>query len=255
MPKSAMGETVKLREAIKKEGLKVLLRRSETRLVGGLLLLTLGAWGIVELAEGVVGRPAGDFDESLLLAFRQGPDHSELIGPAWFEKITLDLTVLGGATFAALLALIVVGYLLVSRHPMRALEVALSTAGGGAAALLLKEVFERPRPELVEPLYEVTSASYPSGHATMAAVVYLTLAILIARFAQNHRQQLYVMATALLLVLVVGLTRVILGVHYPTDVLAGWTLGLLWALFSWLLVDYWETARGKVPPAEEDPDT
>lgn len=239
-------------EAVRQEGLKVLFRRSETRLAGGLLILLVVVWAIAELAERVVGRPPGELDENIIFAFRRGADHAELIGPAWVEKIALDLTVLGGASFATLLALVVIGYLLVARHPMRALEVALSTAGGGAAALLMKEIFERPRPELVPVFYEATNPSFPSGHATVAAVVYLTLAILIARFVKHGRLRLYVMGVAFLLVVLVGWTRVALGVHYPTDVLAGWALGLTWALFSWLLVDYWETARGKSPPSPED---
>ncbi|MFW5968578.1 MAG: phosphatase PAP2 family protein, partial [Persicimonas sp.] len=236
----------------RQEGLKVLAHRPETRLAGGLLVLVLVLWAIAELAERVVGRPPGEFDESIMFALRRGADHAQLAGPTWIEKLALDLTVLGGVSFATLLVLVVVGFLLVARHPMRALEVVLSTAGGGAAALLMKEIFERPRPDVVPALYEVTNPSFPSGHATVAAVVYLTLAILIARFVKSRRQRLYVMLIAFLLVVIVGWTRVALGVHYPTDVLAGWALGLVWSLFSWLLVDYWETAREKPPPALED---
>lgn len=248
-----------LKEYIKKLRLGEFFRRPETRVGGAFLALVLAGWAIAELAVPATDEPHA-FDRALLLAFRKGPEHTELIGPQWVEKFALDLTVLGGHVFVTVLILVVLGYLVLSRHYIRAVEVFVATVGGAVAALSLKEVFERPRPDLVPPLYEVTNPSFPSGHATIAAVIYLTLAILIVRFIASRKKIIYVMCVAGILVLVVGWTRIALGVHYATDVLAGWTLGFAWSLFCWLIIDAWEERRARTSagprhktPAHDNP--
>ncbi|MFP4600602.1 MAG: phosphatase PAP2 family protein [Persicimonas sp.] len=220
------------------------LRRPETRLAAAFLALVVAAWAIAELAVPADDEPHA-FDRALLFAFRTGPDNAQLIGPSWVEKFALDLTVLGGAVFVTVLVLVVLGYLLLSRYFVRAAELFVATVGGAGAALGLKELFERPRPDLVPPLYEVTNPSFPSGHATIAAVVYLTLAILMTRFIRDRAKIIYVMIVTALLVFAIGWTRVALGVHYATDVLAGWTLGFAWSLFCWLAIDVWEGRRAR----------
>ena len=101
--------------------------------------------------------------------------------------------------------------------------------------VLLKRVFDRPRPTVVPQLIVETSPSFPSGHAMMSAVIYLTLGTLLAQLCPRWRERVYVLTVAGVLAVLIGLTRLYLGVHYPTDVLAGWTVGLAWALTSGLL--------------------
>src|SRR5207245_2521008 len=125
--------------------------------------------------------------------------------------------------------------------------VVLATAGGGALSAGLKWWFGRKRPEIVPHLVNVGSASFPSGHSMLALVTYLTLGALLARFVARRRSRTYCVAVSLLLALLVGLSRVYLGVHYPTDVLAGWSAGLAWALPCWLVARYLQY-RGKVKP-------
>ncbi len=116
-----------------------------------------------------------------------------------------------------------------------ALLLVAAVASGVILSSLLKEAFDRPRPPDGSLVQSTLSASFPSGHSLSAAVVYLTLGAILARFVPLHRQRVYLIAVALFLTLLVGASRVYLGVHYPTDVLAGWTAGAAWALTWWLV--------------------
>jgi undecaprenyl-diphosphatase len=109
--------------------------------------------------------------------------------------------------------------------------------------LALKNWFERPRPDIiVHELYRST-ASFPSGHATMSALVYLTLAALVVRVIRDRRLKASVLAVAVLLTGLVGVTRVYLGFHWPSDVLAGWALGAAWALGFWTMAQLGRVGR------------
>jgi undecaprenyl-diphosphatase len=109
---------------------------------------------------------------------------------------------------------------------------------------------ERPRPELVSHLVEVQTSSFPSGHATLSAVVYLTIGALLAREQKSRRTRLYVMTVAILMALLIGCSRVYLGVHWPTDVLAGWAIGSGWAMLCWIAA--WSAAaRGLAQPPRD----
>jgi undecaprenyl-diphosphatase len=123
--------------------------------------------------------------------------------------------------------------------------VLVATFGGLILSSLLKGLFERPRPQLVPHLSHVYTTSFPSGHSMLSAVVYLTLGTLLARLVQHRYLKIYFLVLALLLTFLVGLSRVYMGVHYPTDVLAGWTAGLAWASVCWLAARYLQQ-RGKV---------
>ena len=141
-----------------------------------------------------------------------------------------DLTALGSPLILGMLAVVTTGYLVVSRRPHAAGLVALSAAGGGWLNFALKEWYDRPRPEVVPPLTVVSGLSFPSGHAQISTIVFLTVASLMARLATTPARRVYILGTALLLSMLVGVSRVALGVHYPTDVLAGWIVGVIWSL-------------------------
>jgi undecaprenyl-diphosphatase len=126
-----------------------------------------------------------------------------------------------------------------------ALLVLASVGGGALLSTLLKLSFERPRPDLVPHAVAVYTASFPSGHAMLSAVTYLTLGTLLARIQPRRRLRAYIVAVAVLLTLLVGTSRVYLGVHWPTDVLAGWCLGAAWAMLCWA-VALWLQRRGRV---------
>ncbi|HYH18854.1 MAG TPA: phosphatase PAP2 family protein [Azospirillum sp.] len=210
-----------------------------------LLLLAGGIWAFVELADEVVEGETAAIDRALLLALRRSDDLSDPLGPHWLEELGRDFTALGGVGVLTLLTLMVAGYLALHRLRGAMLLVLASVGGGLLVSTVMKEIFERPRPDLVPHGSYVYTASFPSGHSMMAAATYLTLAALLARVQPNHRLRAYLLGLAVLVTVLVGVSRVYLGVHWPTDVLAGWTVGAAWALVVWLTAR-WLQARGHV---------
>lgn len=188
-----------------------------------------GTWGFIELAGEVVEGETRRIDEAILLAFRNPADWSDPLGPAWVEGMVRDITALGSITVVTLIMLTAVGYLLLSRRFRTALFIVVAVWGGLLVSSLLKTSFERPRPDLVSAETVVYTASFPSGHSMTAAVTYLTLAALLSRIQPRRCLKVYLLLVAIFVTVLVGISRVYLGVHWPTDVLAGWTAGAAWA--------------------------
>lgn len=214
------------------------LRRSrwlEVPLLVLLFLMLACTYLFVKLADMVLAGGTQDFDESALRYLRRTDALETPIGPEWLRDAALDATALGSPLLLGLLVVAVVGFLALHRQPRMAGLTAVMVGGGGLLSLLLKDVIGRGRPTVVPHLRDVGTASFPSGHAMLSAVVYLTLAILLMQVVQGRWVRYYCLGWALLLTFVVGVSRVYLGVHYPTDVLAGWMAGVAWALVGWLL--------------------
>lgn len=204
-----------------------------------------GLFAFAQLAEGVSDGETHVFDEAVLRAFRAPGDPADPLGPLWLEIVMRDITALGSTTVLTLITAAVVGFLVMDRKAGAAAFVVAAVAGGGALSYLLKIGFDRPRPDLVAHLVDVHTLSFPSGHAMGAAVTYLTLAALIVRTERRRRLKAYVLTVAVTLTLMIGLSRIYLGVHWPTDVLAGWCAGSAWALICWL-VALWLQRRGQI---------
>lgn len=216
--------------------LTTLLRHYELRKLVWLALVFIGFWGFAELAEEVMEGETHTFDKRLLLALRNPVDISDPIGPRWLEELMRDLTALGGYGVLILCTGAVTGYLLLQRKARTALLILVAVGVGSLLNTLLKLGFDRPRPELVSHEVEVYTASFPSGHAMLSAIVYLTLGALLARTEPRRWLKAYILALTLTLTLLVGVSRVYLGVHWPTDVLAGWAAGATWALICWIIM-------------------
>lgn len=217
----------------------------ELRVVLALLATAGGVWAFVELADEVAEGETARIDRALLLALRSSADPTDPLGPPWLEEAGRDLTALGGMAVLTLVSVAAVAYLALRRLRGRAVLVAGSVLSGMLASQILKWFFERPRPDLVPHAAPVFTASFPSGHAMMSAVVYLTLGALLARVEPARRMKAFVLAVAVSLAVIVGVSRVYLGVHWPSDVLAGWTVGAAWALLWWLVARALEY-RGKL---------
>lgn len=228
-----------------------------------LTIIVGGTWGFVELAGEVFEGDTKAFDEWALLAMRNPEDVADPLGPRWLEELGRDLTALGGMTILTLVIVIVCGALLLSKTYRTAVFVAVATSTGMSTSLLLKRFFERPRPDLVDHLSHVMTSSFPSGHAMMSAIVYLTLGGLLASVVKSRWLQAYLLIVAFSITGLVGVSRVYVGVHYPTDVMAGWTLGLVWASGALLLFRYLQRSgdveqqvqSGPVAPKPESNDT
>jgi undecaprenyl-diphosphatase len=216
--------------------LKVLLSRKAILPVAILSLLSAGIFVFQELAEEILEGEALALDEYLLLALREPTDLAVPLGPRWLEQTAVELTALGGYPFIVLLTLIVAGYLGVVAKPWAAVYVLVSISGGAALSAVLKEFFNRPRPEIVEQLVATHTASFPSGHAMVGTVTYLTLGALLLRYARTRLEMIYIVCVVGFIAVSVGFTRVYLGVHWPSDVIAGWALGTSWAALVWCVV-------------------
>jgi undecaprenyl-diphosphatase len=203
-----------------------------------LFVLLLAILAFVGIAEYVSAGATQRIDERTLMALRQPSDARLPIGPRWLGEVGRDLTALGGVAVLSLLTLAICGYLWL-RGMYRAMILILSaTLGALVVSTLLKMSFDRPRPSAVPHLASVYTSSFPSGHSMLSATVFLTLGTLMGQFAKQRRLKAYFLLIALVLTLLVGVSRVYLGVHYPTDVLAGWAAGLAWASLCWLIARY-----------------
>jgi undecaprenyl-diphosphatase len=214
--------------------LRAVRDRGELALLIGALITIVLAIGFIALAGNVLEGDTQHFDERLLAAFRNPDNPERPIGPRWLPGTAMDITALGSAAVLGLAVAAVAGFLLLQGSWRSALFVVVASSGGWLLNSVLKEVFGRARPEVVPHLREVMTLSFPSGHAMTSAAVYLTLGALLMRIAKRPLTKFYCMSAAMLVTALVGASRVYLGVHYPTDVLAGWLLGLSWALFCWL---------------------
>ena len=192
-------------------------------------LLILG-FGV--LASEVIEGDTKRLDLAVLMAFRTPGNPADLIGPPWVEEMVRDITALGSYAFILLVLAASLGYLLLVRKFALAALMVVAEGGGMLLSNLLKTGFDRPRPA-IEHAARVFTASFPSGHATLSAVTFLTLGALLTRVNADREVKIYFIAIAVFLTVIVGISRVYLGVHYPTDVLAGWCIGSAWAILCW----------------------
>ena len=207
-----------------------------------------GALFALLLAAGAATGGLHRIDRAVLVWLRGATDGAAGWRPV-LRAFMLDMTALGDPPMLTLMVLLVAGYLVAARRRRLAAMVVASTALGAATGSLLKEVFARARPDVVTHLVEVRSLSFPSGHAMQSAVIYLTLAALIARSERRHAERIYVLGAAIALVLLIGGSRLYLGVHWPTDVLAGWTIGASWAFGTAMLARRLQDRRELELPA------
>jgi undecaprenyl-diphosphatase len=175
------------------------------------------------------------FDGAILKLLRSPHDPSIPIGPHWLLPTMRDISALGGTAVVIILTTIVSGFIALKRNPRLLLFFLGSITGGTIAMLCLKSLFNRPRPDIVPLLAPVQLASFPSGHSMISAIVYLTLGALLARSTTQISLKIYFLSVAAILTFFIGISRVYLGVHYPTDVLAGWCAGIMWACLSALV--------------------
>jgi undecaprenyl-diphosphatase len=217
--------------------LRNLLRRLETRA----LLLWLGAagaiWAFLRLAGEMTEGETNAFDNKILLALRRPGDLADPIGSRSLAESMRDITALGGVTFLTLLTVVATLALLFHGKWKRALVFAGTVIAADISSEVLKQVYDRPRPTLVPHGSYVYSASFPSGHSTLAAATFLTLATIIASLEPDRATKSLAYGIAIALTVMVGFSRVYLGVHWPSDVLGGWFLGSAWALVAWIVLN------------------
>jgi undecaprenyl-diphosphatase len=225
--------------------LRQLALRPEARLLGALLIPAILLFAFIKLASEVLEGEARAFDKAILLALRVPGDTADPIGPPWLESVMRDITALGSTVVLAVITLALAGFLFISARRSLSLLLVLAVSLGTLLSNTLKFILARPRPDLVAHVVQVHTMSFPSGHAMLSAVTYLTIGALLAHDQSSFRIKIYILSVAVFLSLMVGISRVYLGVHYPTDVLAGWAVGGAWASFWWLI-----TAKLRPVPAQ-----
>lgn len=199
------------------------------------LVASISGFFFLSLTSEMLEGETRALDETILKLLRSPQDLGTPIGPDWLTKGLTDITSLGGVTVLALLTVLSVVYLLLIRRKVTGMFLLISVFGGWMVSNGLKLGVARPRPDLVPHLVAVHDLSFPSGHAMLSAVTYLTLGLLLARMQTSRAARYYFVAIAVLLTLLIGISRVYLGVHFPTDVLGGWSAGAAWACLCWLV--------------------
>ena len=185
-------------------------------------------------------------DRSILLASRDADGVA--LGPAWFVESVSDVSALGGYPVIGIAVLFAVGALAVAGQRVAIGFLLFAIASGSVLSTALKLLFSRNRPDLVEQLDRTFTSSFPSAHAMVSMLAWLTLAAVLVRFVESARMRAFIIVAAATLSLLIGASRVYLGVHWPSDVLAGWLAGLCWASVCWLAAHYlsrrpWQVGR------------
>ncbi len=198
----------------------------------GTALLALGLF--IKITSELLEHEVSSVDRSILIGFAKART-------PWLTVVAVDLTALGSVTLVVLVSTIALCVLLLLKDQMGALQLVAASEGAGILTTTIKNYIDRPRPEVVTQLIQVSGLSYPSGHSLAAASLYLTVAILACRHLKRTGHQIAILAMTVGIILLVGTSRIYLGVHYPSDVASGISLGTAWALllagfFSLLLV-------------------
>jgi undecaprenyl-diphosphatase len=203
------------------------------------------AMGFLRLADKVMAGKTNEIDERILKGLRHPENPAIPIGPGWLADTAQDLTAMGGGPNLSLITGVVIGFLALNRRFRAAGFLVISLGSGMIISRLLKDFFVRPRPTVVPKLTHFDPGSFPSGHSMLSALVYLTLGSILSRMAASKVAKAYFLSVAIALSVLVGLSRMYLGVHYPSDVLAGWAAGSVWAGFC-AQAARWLQRRGAV---------
>lgn len=228
--------------------------REELGAVVALGVVWGGIASFIEIADDMAEADGQAFDQRVLDIVRPGPDPADPWGPHWLETAMLDITSLGGLSVLILFALVATGFLLFQKKPWSALMLAVSLGGGLLLSEVMKGVFERDRPPELFRAVETINASFPSGHALLSTVFYLTLGVMLERAFARRRLKIYVVTVAILIALLVGISRVYLAAHWASDVMGGWALGAAWAMICWLIAYVVQRQAVKRGLGAEEPD-
>jgi undecaprenyl-diphosphatase len=210
--------------------------RTELRLLIGAAAVFVSLWGFFSVLGEVREGDTYRLDSSVLLAMRRPGELAVPVGPRWLQETARDLTALGGFTVLTLVVVMSVAILLLRRRRLQAAVLVIAVVLGQVAAEASKHLVGRDRPDLVPHLDQVYSSSFPSGHSALSPIVYFTLASIFAAGEPNRATKTLLLGAVALLVLAIGASRVYLGVHWPTDVLAGWAMGTAVALVATLVL-------------------
>lgn len=200
------------------------------------LISLISLFVFAALTEAVLDGHTEQLDRYVLSVLRNPLDMNVPVGPAWLSRVLIDISTLGDITVLSMVTVAALGFLLLAKRYRYFLVLLLCIPSGALLMAVLKDLIQRQRPDVVPHLVSVTHASFPSGHSMISAIVYLTIGMLLLKVIERKRLKIYTFSCFALLTILIGLSRIYLGVHYPTDVLAGWLAGVAWAVFSYGIV-------------------
>lgn len=209
------------------------IARTEIAVLSALFIIALGVMTFVEVADDMTEPDGQAFDQAVLTWMQPVP--GEPRGPWWLREAAADLTSLGGISVLTLFAIIAIVFLLIQRKRLSALLLVLGLVGGVALSEGLKGLFGRERPPADFQAVDTLNASFPSGHALLSTVFYLTLGVMLTRAFPHTHLKAFVLGASIQIALLIGLTRAYLGAHWASDVFAGWGVGAAWAMALWLV--------------------
>ena len=210
-------------------------------LLAGAIIAIVATWGFAELAGHVRSGSTAAFDDTILMWF--GRHHVK-----WLDAAMLEITALGTGAVVLMVVAVSGMFLWLTEHRYSALLLMIATAGGIVLNGLLKIGYGRPRPQIFAWGTTAVSWSFPSGHAMSATIVYGTVAYLAARLQRRRAQRVATLICAATFILLIAVSRLYLGVHYPSDVIAGIIIGLGWAAFCMATLEALQVyARNRAP--------
>lgn len=229
--------------------------RTEIAALTAMLVAAGGVLAFIEIADDMTEADGQAFDHQVLALMRPyADDPGRPWGPWWLKEAAADITSLGGISVLGLFAAIVILFLLSQRKWLSSILLAVGLAGGVGLSEGLKAVFERERPPAAMQAVETINASFPSGHALLSTVFYLSVAVMLTRAFPGRKSKIFVLGVGIVMALLVGLTRIYLGAHWASDVFAGWAVGAAWAMALWLFaygVARWQKRRQA--PLQDEP--
>jgi len=228
------------------------LIQKEIKVLLVVFVMVTCTWLFFVIANAVSSGWTQQADESILNSLRDKNNIKLPVGPSWLQEFMGDITSFGGGTAIFIITTIVVIYLILQKEYSDMWFILGATIGGTLISFGLKELFPRERPNEIFRLITVSSLSFPSGHSMMSAVIYLTEASLLARIQKIRKIRIYIISVAITLTFLIGFSRVYLGVHYPTDVIGGWSVGSAWASFCWFIAWYIQRrSKRKIPVSKK----
>jgi len=211
---------------------KQLSSRIEIALLAVWIVVAGALWSFLAIGSEMQEGELTGFDRSVLEALRQNGDTHKAIGPHWLIESMRDVTALGGVTLVTVVTVLAVTLLLGHKQKNQAVVLAIFIPLAQLSSGLFKDVYDRARPSFAIFGDLPTSMSFPSGHSTVATATYFLLAVIVSSLETNRSMKVLAFAVAALLSLAIGFSRVFLGVHWPSDVIAGWCLGAAWAMIA-----------------------
>ena len=208
-----------------------------------MMLFVIMIMGFIEVADDVMEGDTHGIDTALLMMMRDGNDPQNAWGPPWVHEMMRDISGMGGIIILSFVSMGAAVYLFMRSKIGQAFYLLCTVSFGTMMTNILKSGFDRPRPDLVPHGSFVFTGSFPSGHSMMAAVVYLSVGVLLARSHENYKLKLYFIVLSVILTVAIGISRVYLGVHWPSDVLAGWMAGCAFALTFYLIEWAWMSRK------------